>query len=314
MAELVLTNGKIATLAGEGGEVVSALASRDGRIVALGADDDVSGWIGEGTEVIDLGGRLAIPGFIEGHGHFMGLGNARMILDLTTADTWDDIVSLVGEAASGAEPGAWISGRGWHQEKWSESPDPMVEGQPVHDGLSAVSPGNPVILTHASGHASFVNARALELAGIDADTPNPPGGEIVHDATGRPTGVLRETAQRLARAAFAEEEANRSEAEREERAREQVRLANEELLRKGVTSFQDAGSGFGTVDLLRTLADEGALPVRLYVMLQGGMETLEGRLDDYYMVGYGGDRLTVRSIKQVADGALGSHGAWLLEP
>jgi len=314
VAELVLTNGKIATLAGEGGEVVSALASRDGRIVALGADDEVSGWIGEGTEVIDLGGRLAIPGFIEGHGHFMGLGNARMILDLTTADTWDDIVSLVGEAASSAEPGAWISGRGWHQEKWSEPPDPMVEGQPVHDGLSAVSPANPVILTHASGHASFVNERALELAGIDADTPNPPGGEIVHDATGRPTGVLRETAQRLARAAFAEEEANRSEAEREARAREQVRLANQELLRKGVTSFQDAGSGFGTVDLLKALADEGALPVRLYVMLQGGMATLEGRLDEYYMVGYGGDRLTVRSIKQVADGALGSHRAWLLAP
>ncbi len=314
VAELVLTNGKIATLAGEGGEAVSALASRDGRIVALGADDDVSGWIGEDTEVIDLGGRLAIPGFIEGHGHFMGLGNARMILDLTTADTWDDIVSLVGEAASSAEPGAWISGRGWHQEKWSAAPDPMVEGQPVHDGLSAVSPANPVILTHASGHASFVNERALELAGIDAETPNPPGGEIVHDATGRPTGVLRETAQRLARAAFGEEEANRSEAEREERAREQVRLANEDLLRKGVTSFQDAGSGLGTVDLLRTLADEGALPVRLYVMLQGGAETLAGRLDEYYMVGYGGDRLTVRSIKQVADGALGSHGAWLLQP
>lgn len=314
LAELVLTNGKIATLAGEGGEAVSALASSDGRIVALGSDDDVSGWIGEGTEVIDLGGRLAIPGFIEGHGHFMGLGNAQMILDLTTADTWNDIVSLVGEAASSAEPGAWISGRGWHQEKWSEAPEPMVEGQPVHDGLSSVSPENPVILTHASGHASFVNAKALELAGIDSDTPNPPGGEIVHDATGRPTGVLRETAQGLARRAFSEEEASRSEAEREARAREQVRLANQDLLRKGITSFQDAGSGFGTVDLLRTLADEGGLPVRLYVMLQGGAETLEGRLDDYYMVGYGGDRLTVRSIKQVADGALGSHGAWLLEP
>ncbi|WP_420447702.1 amidohydrolase [Candidatus Palauibacter sp.] len=313
-AELVLTNGKIATLAGEGGEVVSALASRDGRIVALGADGDVSGWIGEGTEVIDLGGRLAIPGFIEGHGHFMGLGNAQMILDLTAADTWGDIVSLVGEAASSAEPGAWISGRGWHQEKWSEPPDPMVEGQPVHDGLSSVSPENPVILTHASGHASFVNAKALELAGIDADTPNPAGGEIVHDATGRPTGVLRETAQGLARRAFSEEEASRSEAERDARAREQVRLANQDLLRKGITSFQDAGSGFGTVDLLKRLADEGGLPVRLYVMLQGGAEALEGRLDEYHMIGYGSDRLTVRSIKQVADGALGSHGAWLLQP
>ncbi|WP_425154910.1 amidohydrolase [Candidatus Palauibacter sp.] len=313
VAELVFTNGKIATLDGQDA-VVSALAARDGRIAALGADDEVADWVGEGTRVIDLGGRLAIPGFIEGHGHFMGLGNAQMILDLTTADTWDDIVAMVAEAAADAEPGVWISGRGWHQEKWSRPPDPMVEGQPVHEGLSAVSPDNPVILTHASGHASFVNGKALELAGIDADTPNPPGGEIVHDAAGRPTGVLRETAQGLARRSFNEEGAARSEAEREALAREQVRLANEDLLRKGITSFQDAGSGFGTVDLLRTLADEGALPVRMYVMLQGGAEALAGRLDEYRMIGYADNRLTVRSIKQVVDGALGSHGAWLLQP
>lgn len=313
VAELVLRNGKIVTL-DEADAVASALASRDGRIAALGADADVEGWIGEGTRVIDLGGRLAIPGFIEGHAHFMGLGDAKMILDLTTADTWDDIVALVADAVADTEPGAWISGRGWHQEKWSRSPDPMVEGQPVHDGLSAVSPDNPVILTHASGHASFVNAKALELAGIDADTPNPPGGEIVRDAAGQPTGVLRETAEWAAQGAFNEEAAKRSEAEREARARTQVRLANEDLLRKGITSFQDAGAGFETVDLLRTLADEGALPVRMYVMLRGSAELLEGRLDDYRMVGYADNRLTVRSIKQVADGALGSHGAWLLQP
>ena len=313
VAELVLRNGKIVTL-DEADAVASALASRDGRIAALGADTDVEGWIGEGTRVIDLGGRLAIPGFIEGHAHFMGLGDAKMILDLTTADTWDDIVALVADAVADTEPGAWISGRGWHQEKWSRPPDPMVEGQPVHDGLSAVSPDNPVILTHASGHASFVNAKALELAGIDADTPNPPGGEIVHDAAGQPTGVLRETAEWVAQGAFNEEAAKRSEAEREARARTQVRLANEDLLRKGITSFQDAGAGFETVDLLRTLADEGALPVRMYVMLRGSAELLEGRLDDYRMVGYADNRLTVRSIKQVADGALGSHGAWLLQP
>ncbi len=313
VAQLVLTNGKIVTLADEQGEV-SSIAARDGRIVALGSEADVESWIDAGTQVIDLGGRLAIPGFIEGHGHFMGLGNARMILDLTTADTWQDIVDMVGEAAAVAEPGAWISGRGWHQEKWSLPPDPMVEGQPVHDGLSAVSPENPVVLTHASGHASFANGLALELGGIDDTTENPAGGEIVRDASGRATGVLRETAQRLVRGAFDEAESSRSAEELEARAREQVRLANEELLRKGITSFQDAGSGFGTVDLLKQLADEGALPVRLYVMLSGNAESLEGRLAEYRMVGYGSHRLTVRSIKQVVDGALGSHGAWLLQP
>ena len=310
---LVLVNGKIVTLADDLPEA-SALAARDGRIVAIGSETDVQGWIDDDARVIDLEGQLAIPGFIEGHGHFMGLGNAKMILDLTTATTWQEIVDMVARAAETAEPGAWILGRGWHQEKWDETPEPSVEGLPVHDGLSAVSPDNPVSLTHASGHASFVNARAMELAGIDASTAAPDGGEIVRDAAGEPTGMLRETAQRLTGRVRAEAEAGRSDAERLAEAREMVRLANEELLRKGITSFQDAGSGFGTVDLLRDMAEAGELPVRLYVMLSGDAGSLGGRLDEYRMVGHANNYLTVRSIKQVIDGALGSHGAWLLQP
>ncbi|MFV1986955.1 MAG: amidohydrolase [Gemmatimonadota bacterium] len=310
---LILTNGKIVTLDDEMPEA-TALAARDGRIVAIGSDADMSEWITGDARVVDLEGRLAIPGFIEGHGHFMGLGNAKMILDLTEAETWQDIVDQVAEAASRAEPDAWILGRGWHQEKWTEAPNPMVEGLPVHDGLSAVSPDNPVALTHASGHASFVNARALELAGIDASTENPDGGEIVRDARGEATGMLRETAQRLTGSARAAAEAGRTDAERTAEMRERVRLANEELLRKGITSFHDAGSGFATVDLLKQMADEGQLPVRLYVMLAGDVNSLEGRLDEARMIGYGNDHLTVRSIKQVIDGALGSHGAWLIQP
>ncbi len=310
---LVLTNGKIVTLDDAIPEA-TALAARDGRIVAIGSDADMSEWMTDDARVVDLEGRLAIPGFIEGHGHFMGLGNAKMILDLTTAETWQDIVDQVAEAASHAEPGAWILGRGWHQEKWTEPPSPIVQGLPVHDGLSAVSPDNPVALTHASGHASFVNARALELAEIGAGTADPDGGEIVRDANGEPTGMLRETAQRLTGRARAAADAERTDAEIIAEEREKVRLANQELLRKGITSFHDAGAGFGTVDLYKQMADEGLLPVRLYVMLAGGMRSLEGRLDEYRMIGYGNDHLTVRSIKQVIDGALGSHGAWLLQP
>ena len=313
VADLVVRNGKVAMLT-EGMSEASALAARDGRIVAVGNDTDVDSWIGAETHVIDLAGRLAIPGFIEGHGHFMGLGNSKMILDLTSADTWQEIVDLVGVAAREVESGIWITGRGWHQEKWTVLPDPMVEGLPIHDGLSAVSPENPVVLTHASGHASFVNARALELADITRDTKNPDGGEIVHDAAGEPTGMLRETAQRLVREALARAESGRSSEEIESIEREKVRLANADLLRKGITSFQDAGSGFATIDLLKRMADEGELPVRLYVMIRGGYDELVGRLDDYRMIGYGDNRLTVRSIKQVIDGALGSHGAWLLQP
>ena len=134
----------------------------------------------------------------------MGLGQSRMVLDLTEAATWDEIVSMVRDAAARARPGEWIRGRGWHQEKWASPPEPNVEGFPVHDTLSLASPDNPVFLEHASGHAGFFNARALEAARITAATRNPPGGEILKDRAGRPTGLLRETASDLAEKALAD--------------------------------------------------------------------------------------------------------------
>jgi len=312
-ATLVLKNGRIVTVDDELPEA-TWLAARGSTILALGDSADVAPLVGPATRVVDLGGRLAMPGFIEGHGHFMGVGRARMILDLTTARTWGDIVDQVADAASSAEPGSWIVGRGWHQEKWDETPEGAVDGVPTHQGLSAVSPDNPVYLTHASGHASFVNAEAMRLGGISAETPNPAGGEIVRDARGEPTGLLRETAQGLVGRARAAAEQNRTEEEMIAEAEEMVRLAAEECLAKGVTSFQDAGAGFETVDLFRRLADEGRLPVRLYVMLGVGNDALEERIDAYRLEGYADHRLTVRSIKRSIDGALGPHGAWLLEP
>jgi predicted amidohydrolase YtcJ len=181
--------------------------------------------------------------------------------------------------------------------------------------LSRVSPNNPVSLTHASGHASFVNARAMQLAGITRATRNPPGGEIVRDSQGNPTGLLRETAQRLVSRVIQRAEETMSAEEREAREREMVRLAGEEALSKGVTSFHDAGASFATIDLFRKLEQEGSLPVRLYVMVRGESEqSLQENLPKYRMLAEGNDFLTVRSIKQQIDGALGSHGAWLLEP
>ena len=120
-------------------------------------------------------GRFAAPGFIEGHGHYMSLGNSKTILDLNGAANWAAIVEMVAEAAADAEPGQWIRGRGWHQEKWDRPPDPAVEGNPTHASLSAVSPDNPVLLGHASGHASFANAAALAAGGYDRDSEPPPG-------------------------------------------------------------------------------------------------------------------------------------------
>ena len=166
---------------------------RGDRIAAVGSDAEIQAWVGPRTRVIDLRGRLAIPGFIDGHGHYTGLGESKLVLDLTKARTWDDIVVQVRDAAAAAKPGTLIEGRGWHQEKWTHAPAPNVEGVPLHASLDAVSARNPVVLEHASGHASFVNGAALRLAGVGRETPNPAGGEIVKDSTGEPTGLLKES-------------------------------------------------------------------------------------------------------------------------
>lgn len=313
-ATLVLRNGRIVTVDSARPEA-QAVAIAGDRILAVGTNAAIERYVMPGTRVIDLGGRLAIPGFIEGHGHYMGLGESKLELDLTKARTWDEVVRLVADAVRRAKPGEWIDGGGWHQEKWDRRPEPMVEGNPVHAALSAVSPDNPVVLSHASGHGSMVNAKALALAGIDRTTANPEGGEIVRDAAGNPTGLLRETAQRLLARARARTTATLTDAEREARGRRLVALAAADALSKGVTSFHDAGSSFATIDFLARLADEGALPLRLYVMVRGeSLARLDSLLPQYRMDGRGRGFLTVRSIKRQVDGALGSHGAWLLEP
>jgi predicted amidohydrolase YtcJ len=312
-ADLVLTNGKIVTV-DENLPEAEALAVSGDRILAVGSADEIARYVGSSTRVIDLNGRLAIPGLIEGHGHFMGIGNAKMILDLMSVNSWEEIVDMVAEAVRTAQSGEWIQGRGWHQEKWDHTPEPNVEGLPVHYSLSDVSPDNPVVLRHASGHASFVNAKAMELAGLTRDTQAPSGGEIVHTPDGEPTGVLRETAQGLVGGAYSRDQSTRSPEDVAAEAREMARLASEEVLSKGITSFHDAGVGFYTVDFFTQLADEGNLPVRLYVMVRGSFDDMESSLDDYRVIGYANDHLTVRSIKQVVDGALGPHGAWLLQP
>jgi hypothetical protein len=303
-ADLVLTGGKIVTLDAQVPEA-EALAIRDGRIVAVGPRDEVEPHIGDATRVIDLAGQLAVPGFIEGHGHFLGTGLSRIELNLNGAESWDRIVEMVAERVARAQPGEWIEGRGWHQDKWTAVPEPNVEGLPLHHALSAVSPDNPVVLRHASGHASFANAKAMELAAVDRDTADPPGGEVVRDARGEPIGVFRETAQRLV--------ARRTPPSEAELLR-QVELATEEALQHGVTSFQDAGSPVEVVELFHRLADEGQLGVRLWVMIRDSNERLTEALPRLRTVGRGGGYLTVRAIKHSLDGALGSHGAWLLEP
>jgi predicted amidohydrolase YtcJ len=310
-AELVVTNGKVVTVE-EGAPEAEALAVSGGKIIAVGTNAEIKKYVGPKTEVIDVQGQLVIPGFIEGHGHFTGIGTAELGLKLMNAKTWDEIVAMVAERVKTAKPGEWIYGRGWHQEKWDVRPAPNVEGFPVHHSLSKVSPNNPVVLTHASGHASFVNAKAMELSGITAATKDPEGGDLVRDAAGNPTGLLRERASGLVRRGRGEPPLSAE--EREARERKIIELAAKEVLSKGVTSFQDAGSSFADVDRFKAAADAGTLGVRLWVMLRQPNTALRANLAKYRMVDYADGHLTVRAIKHSIDGALGSRGAWLLEP
>ncbi len=304
-ADLVLTGGKVVTVDADQPEA-TALASSGEIIVAVGSEQQIAAFIGPETRVIDLDGRLVVPGFIDGHGHFMSLGTSLLQLDLRPARSWQQVVALVEQAVAKAAPGELIRGRGWHQEKWDQPPELAFEGLPHHGSLSAISPDNPVILRHASGHAVFANRYAMKMCGIDRKTLDPRGGEVVRDDKGDPIGVFRETASGL----LASARRNSSSAD----PRKVVELATRECLSKGITSFQDAGSPLSTVELFRTMAMEETLGVRLWVMLSDSNRRLEAALPALDVKGVGHQYLTVGGIKRLIDGALGSHGAWLLEP
>jgi predicted amidohydrolase YtcJ len=310
-ADLVLTNGKVVTVDDTMPEA-QAIAIHGDRIQAIGTAADMKRYTGTATEVIDLQGQLAIPGFVESHGHFTGVGGAELQLKLMKTTSWDEIVAMVAQAVENAKPGQWIYGRGWHQEKWTTRPTPNVEGFPTHASLDRVAPNNPVVLTHASGHASFANAKAMELSAITKATPNPEGGEILKDASGEPTGLLRERASGLVRRGTGEPRP--TDEETAARNRKVLELAAKEVLSKGITSFHDAGSSFATIDLMKQMIDENKIGVRLWVMVRENNQSEAPRLAKYRMIDYGKGHLTVRAIKRAIDGALGPRGAWLLEP
>lgn len=312
-ADLVLLNGKIITLEDAQPEVQAVAISGD-TILALGTSADVQKFIGAHTRTIDLQGKFAMPSFIEGHAHLVGLGYSQMILKLGNAKSWEEVAQKVQAAAETSPPGTWIIGRGWHQEKFDQAPSPNVDGYPTHDLISAVSPNHPVLLRHASGHLLFANQKAMELAKVGKDTPNPAGGVIWRDKQGNAIGIFQETAQSLIDRAYQAALAKRTPAEIDSVERKAIELAVDECLSKGIASFQDAGSSFETIDRLKKMVDEGALNMRLWVMVSAREEKLSELLFKYRLIDYGDKRLTVRAIKEYMDGALGSHGAWLLQP
>lgn len=312
-ADLVLINGKVVTM-DETTPVAEAVAVRQGRILALGTTKEIKAHVTDTTKTIDLEGKLAIPGLIESHGHFISLGRSKMQLDLTTVNNWDEVIEMVKVAVSKAQPGEWILGRGWHQEKWDKAPEPNIDGLPLHHGLSAVSPQNPVVFTHASGHSCFANAKAMELGKVDEKSTAPEGGEIVKDSSGKPIGIFRETAQRLVRGALSHYRNKLTQNQLDQEQLKLIQLADRTCLENGITSFHDAGVSFAVIDRYKQLVQEGKLGVRINAMIGESNQQLQERIADYKIIGMGDNHLTVRMIKRLIDGALGAHGAWLLEP
>ncbi len=308
-ADLVIHNGTIYTV-DDSLPVAEMVAVKDGRIVHVGTAREKDQWLESTREVLDLQGRTMTPGFIESHAHFIGLGKARMRLDLTATQSYEEMIAKVAEAVKRAEPGEWILGRGWHQSKWSPLPEKMVRGFQTHEALSAVSPDHPVFLTHASGHAAIANARAMEIAGITPQTTVEGDGEVIRDDDGHPTGIFTENAMELIQRHVPE-----GTPEMLEKAMD---LAMQACLENGITSFHDAGTVEEEIELFKRYLLKGKLKVRLYVMLESEKdgEFHEAFLRRWYErgpeIGLGDHFLTIRAIKLHADGALGSRGAWLL--
>ncbi len=312
-ADLLLKNGVVATV-DTFGIFYEAVAIKNDRILFVGSNKEAEKFVGDSTEILDVKGNFVMPGFFDSHAHFLGIGMAKINLDLREAENWDEVIYLVASAAEKAKPGDWIIGRGWHQEKWDPAPEPNVNGYPYHDVLSRATPYNPVLLKHASGHALFANAKAMQLAGITEETKSPRGGEIVRDSLGKITGVFKEDAMDLIQRAY---ERYLSERPKEKIIEEKIKayeLANRECIEKGITSLEDAGSTFEEIDLMKKLVDEGKINIRLSVMIGESNTKLEKRIKDYKILGYANNHLTVRAIKKYMDGALGSRGAWMLSP
>jgi len=305
-ADMIIHNGTIYTM-NDLMPTTESVAIRNGKIIALGKYRDLDDLITPRTKIINLNGAMMTPGLIEGHGHFYGLGLAKMQLDLSTAESYAELVSVVSDAIDRSNPGEWILGRGWHQSKWSDNADSFIKGFQTHDSLSKISPNNPVWLKHASGHAGFANQKAMDIAGVSSETEFGFGGEIIKDLSGNPTGVFNERAQGL----ISKHVDTNLGKDSDIRA---IELAVKTCLEHGITSFHDAGTGRKTITTLRSAIDKNLLKVRVYAMLTSRDTSL---LNQWYKngpeIGTGNDFLTIRSIKLNADGALGSRGAWLID-
>jgi len=276
-----------------------AMSVRQGRVIGIGGLDEVRTTIrrGEAAREIDLEERVVLPGIIDAHGHMAGLGAFGLgVLELSSARSFEHVVKAAAAAAELKAPGVWVLGGRWDHESW------ISKQLPTHAELSKAVPDHPVWLRRVDGHAGIANARALELVGIDKNTQSPPGGEILRDASGQPTGVLVDNAMALIEA--------RIPASARGRGEDLLLKAQELCLAAGLTGVHDAGISPPDIEVYRSLKEDGRLKLRMYLMVSG----------PYAMKYYDAnrpiidERLTVRAAKLYMDGAMGSRGAWLFEP
>jgi predicted amidohydrolase YtcJ len=299
-ADLIVVNATIYT-ADSARWTAEAMAVKDGKVLYVGSRDSAMAFKGRATQVDDLAGATVFPGLTDAHAHVVGLGELLRDVDLVDTESYDEVIARVVERAKTTPKGQWILGRGWDQNDWEGD-----KAFPTHDKLSAAVPDHPVYLTRVDGHAGLANAAAMALAKVTAFTPEPPGGAIMGDARGEPSGVFVDNAESLITAVIPPMDSAQ--------LREAVVAAQREMHRWGLTGVHDAGATAATLAAYEGLGADSTLTIRLYAMLADNGTLLNDWFARGPQSGLYGDRLWVRSIKAYMDGALGSRGAALLEP
>ena len=301
--EIILYNGICFATRNRACSHAQAVAVGNGKILALGSDEDVLNLAGSGTEKIDLGGRLVVPGFIDSHIHFYEWSLKRQGLKLDDLTHLDALLARVREAADNRPPDQWIMGQGWNETDW------VKQRMPTRETLDRAAPVHPVLLWRCDLHLAAANSAALKLAGITAETADPPEGRIERDAAGEPTGILRELAINLVRQAVAPPDAD------------QVIEAFEDaacaLHRRGVTGIHDVRlmadkDGARAFQTFQKLDHAGHLDLRCWVTLSG--HDLDNIIGLGLRTGFGNDRLRVGHLKFFSDGGMGARTAWLIDP
>lgn len=301
-ADLVLVSGNIA----RGTEKAQALAIKGGRIAAVGSTEAMEPWIGGSTKVIDLKGSTVVPGLADSHMHLAALGVRRFGADLVGARSLEEVKAQVKRAVDSAKPGEWIRGRGWDQNDWASFKGRRGRFPTARD-LDRISPKNPVVLTRIDGHAIWVNSLAMKQAGVTRRTRTPKGGQIIK-SRGRPSGIFVDNAMSLI--------LDRVPPLTAEELKRAVLLAQKECLSAGLTQIHDMGLSKTELDVYRALDDQGQLKLRVYAMHDGSAEDIGARFDEGLVIPEPDSpkRLTIRGVKFMLDGALGSRGAALLQP